>query len=92
MINPEVVLIDLALPGGDALRLLTRLRADPKTRDLPIALLLSPTLDAGDFRRHALRIVREQTLSPADVAQALRQCIGIAAPVKESPIAAKQTA
>lgn len=92
MTDPEVVLIDLALPGGDALRLVSRLRADPKTRDLPIALLLSPTLDANDFRRYALRTVREQTLSPADLAQTLRQCIGIAAPVKESPVAAKQTA
>jgi CheY-like chemotaxis protein len=92
MIDPEVVLIDLGLPGGDALRLLMRLRADPKTRNVPIALLLPPNLDASDFRRHALRAVREQTLSPADLAQALRQCISIATPGNESTVAASQTA
>jgi len=90
MIDPEVVLIDLALPGGDALRLLSRLRADPKTRDLPIAFLLCPTLDASDFLRHALRTVCEQTLSPADLAQEVRRCI--APPVEESPVASTQTA
>jgi len=92
MIDPEVVLIDLALPGGDALRLLTRLRADPKTRDLPITVLLSPNLDAADFRRHALRTVREQTLSPADLAQALCLRIGIAAPGNVSTVPASRTA
>jgi chromosome segregation ATPase len=75
MVEPEVLLIDLALPGGDALRLLGRLRADPKTRELPIGLLLSPALNASEFRQHALRAVRDQTLSPADLAQALRQRI-----------------
>jgi CheY-like chemotaxis protein len=92
MIDPEIVLVDLALPGGDALRLLSRLRADPKTRDLPMALLLSPTFDASDFRRHALRTVHEQTLSPADLAEALRRCIDTGGPVEEPPVAATQTA
>ena len=77
MVEPEVLLIDLALPGGDALRLLGRLRADPKTRELPIGLLLSPALNASEFRQHALSAVRDQTLSPADLAQALRQRINV---------------
>jgi len=77
MVEPEVLLVDLALPGGDALRLLGRLRADPKTRELPIGLLLSPALNAAEFRQHALRAVRDQTLSPTDLAQALRKRINL---------------
>jgi CheY-like chemotaxis protein len=87
MVEPEVLLVDLALPGGDALRLLGRLRTEPKTRELPIGLLLSPALNVSEFRQHALRAVRDQTLSPADLAQALRQRINVPSSTETSAIA-----
>jgi two-component system response regulator len=40
-ILPQVVLLDLKLPKIDGLEVLKRLRADPRTRRLPIVVLTS---------------------------------------------------
>jgi len=38
---PSVVLLDLNLPRVDGLEVLRRLRADPRTRDLPVVVMSS---------------------------------------------------
>ncbi len=41
--KPDLVVLDVMLPGGDGLALLERLRADPVLRDIPaIVLTASP--------------------------------------------------
>jgi CheY-like chemotaxis protein len=42
---PQVVLLDLKLPKIDGLEVLKRLRADPRTRRLPIVVLTSSRED-----------------------------------------------
>lgn len=37
--NPDLILLDLMLPGLDGLQVTRRLKEDPKTRDIPIAML-----------------------------------------------------
>ncbi len=39
--QPEIVLLDLKLPKVDGLEVLRRLRADPRTRRLPVVVLTS---------------------------------------------------
>ena len=77
MIQPHVLLIDLALPGGDGLRLVSRVRSDPKTRDLSLAVFLPPPAGVALFRQHALRVIRESPVSPAELAEALRTRLGL---------------
>ena len=36
---PQLVLLDIMLPGTDGLALLDELRLDPKTRDIPVMML-----------------------------------------------------
>lgn len=58
---PEIVLLDLNLPKVDGLEVLRRLRADPRTRRLPVIVLTSSNeqrdvvqsydLDANSFIR-----------------------------------------
>jgi two-component system response regulator len=47
-IMPEVVLLDLKLPGIDGIETLRRLRADPRTRRLPV-VILSSSRDEADL-------------------------------------------
>lgn len=49
-VRPDVVTLDVVMPRLDGLRTAARLRADPRTRDLPIAIISACTqyeVDAG---------------------------------------------
>jgi CheY-like chemotaxis protein len=39
--KPEVILLDLGLPGMDGLMLLQKLKADPEVRDIPVVAVTS---------------------------------------------------
>ncbi|WP_315902719.1 response regulator [Streptomyces salinarius] len=42
-VRPDVVTLDVVMPRLDGLRTAARLRADPRTRDLPIAIVSAST-------------------------------------------------
>jgi len=37
--KPDVIITDLAMPGGDGWELMQRLSADPRTKDIPVVML-----------------------------------------------------
>jgi len=79
MIKPDVVLVDFALPRGEGFRLVARLRSEPKTRDVPLAVLLPATVNLAEFRQQALRVAREISMEPAQLAQLLAERLGCSA-------------
>ncbi|HEV3302158.1 MAG TPA: response regulator [Planctomycetaceae bacterium] len=55
--SPDVILLDLCLPYEDGHQVLTRLRSDPQTRDIPVLMLTG-----GDARA----VQRQASLHRAD--------------------------
>jgi CheY-like chemotaxis protein len=59
--KPDVVVLDLIMPGVDGFAVLERLQGDPETRTIPVIVLTARRLSAGE--RHALL---ERTVSLLD--------------------------
>ena len=65
---PEVVLLDLKLPKVDGLEVLRRLRAEPRTRLLPVVVLTSSREDRDLVEAYALG-ANSYVRKPVDFAQ-----------------------
>lgn len=65
---PEVVLLDLKLPKVDGLEVLRRLRADPRTRRLPVVVLTSSKEEQDMVRSYDLG-ANSYVRKPVDFAQ-----------------------
>jgi len=67
-VMPDLITLDLALPGTDGHEVLARLKADPKTRDIPIVVISAFTqiLPAGERKKLAYLLGK-----PFDVTEVL---------------------
>ena len=67
-LNPDLITLDLALPGADGHKVLESLKADPVTREIPIVVISAFTqiLPAGDRKKLAYLLGK-----PFDVAEVL---------------------
>jgi signal transduction histidine kinase/CheY-like chemotaxis protein len=52
--RPDVILLDLRMPGMDGFEVLDRLTANPDTRAIPVVICTSSVLDGSDHARLAL--------------------------------------
>lgn len=76
----DAVLTDFLLPDGDLLDFLTNLRADPKTVDLPVAVMTNYFEDLNTEKLKSLGVdeimVKYQTV-PAQMAEKIKQLVGV---------------
>ncbi len=78
---PDVVLLDLGLPGLDGRGVVARLKADPRTADVPIIVVTAAAEE--DTRRWALHLgcndFLEKPVELRTLTQAVDRCLGTAA-------------
>jgi CheY-like chemotaxis protein len=79
--RPEVILLDLAMPGTGGEDTLEALSADPATRLVPVIIVTSRSVDDAQRDRllqRATAILSKQTLSREGAAPAIRQALTLA--------------
>ena len=82
-VNPDTILIDLALPRGEALDVVNRLSTDPATGGIPVAFLWTQKLGSGIFRQYASRVLQDWHGDSTAVGPALVKLLGAPQPARE---------
>lgn len=79
--RPDVVVLDLMLPGLSGLQVLERMRADPETAAIPVVMLSARTQDEDRTRSYALGVAEYVTkpFEPADLVEVVRRALENAA-------------
>ncbi len=75
--QPEVVVLDIAMPGLDGLEVLRRLRADPSTAELPVILVSARAQEADvrlAYEEGASKYI-SKPFSPRELAAAARELL-----------------
>ena len=74
--TPDLVVLDVMLPGGDGLALLERLRAEPLLRDVPaIVLTASPDYETAALAVGAERFITKP-FDPDELRAAVKDLVG----------------
>ncbi|MEO6951281.1 MAG: response regulator [Polyangia bacterium] len=47
---PHVILVDVCMPGPDGLTLVRRLKADPRTKEIPVVVVTASAMKGDDVR------------------------------------------
>ncbi|HUI24832.1 MAG TPA: response regulator [Candidatus Kryptonia bacterium] len=76
MVRPDTILIDLDLPKGDALRVISRVRADQAFAGVTFALMWQTAMVADDFRQQVARFAKELPFSADDLRRAMGRELG----------------
>ncbi len=76
--RPDVILLDLVMPGMDGREMLAELRRDPATNDIPVIISTGIDLDAAETRallETATAILPKRNLTRATVPAVVRQAV-----------------
>jgi CheY-like chemotaxis protein len=79
--HPDAIVLDLVMPEMSGFDVLTQLKEDPATMDIPVVVLTSKTLSDEERRRlapHALRILSKQALADGRAIDDLRAALAAA--------------
>jgi CheY-like chemotaxis protein len=73
-VRPDVITLDIVMPRLDGLRTAARLRADPRTRELPIAIISAATPLEEEWGRAAdVDAFLAKPFEPADLVRLVRR-------------------
>lgn len=79
-VRPDVVLLDLRMPGGGGETLLSRAASTDQLRGIPVAVLTSADLDASSLQRlsHAFTVLTKVDLTRASLLSAIATVVPVA--------------
>jgi CheY-like chemotaxis protein len=81
--RPELVLLDLVMPGVDGFHVLQEMRQDPDLADVPVLLLTATSYAEDALARRGGRLVsvrRSDGLSPSEVLRCIQSIVGVLDP------------
>jgi CheY-like chemotaxis protein len=73
--RPAAITLDLMLPDAHGVRVLTELKADPITADIPVLIISAYTGGVPSKHRGLATAVLRKPFAPLDLLEALRSCV-----------------
>lgn len=76
--QPQVIMLDLSMPGMSGFAVLKHLKANPATAAIPVIINTSKTLDGNDHRtltQHSVAVLSKNPMSPEGAIAQLREAL-----------------
>jgi CheY-like chemotaxis protein len=76
--QPDAILLDAMMPDMDGLTVLARLKAEPKTQQIPV-ILMSGMIQSGEHHKYealGFKAVLEKPFEPFELAKQIAQSLG----------------
>ena len=78
--QPDLLLLDLLMPGQDGYQFLARKNAEPSIRDVPVVIVSGQDPDMGHFVSDMLTVTRNGRLSADDLLECIEAVTEVLAP------------
>ncbi|MDY7033802.1 MAG: response regulator, partial [Thermodesulfobacteriota bacterium] len=76
--RPDIIFLDLMMPGMDGFETVTKLKASPETRDIPVIVVTSKILDEAErciLKKNTLAVISKETTSRELIIESIRDAI-----------------
>ena len=74
---PDLVLLDMIMPGKDGAQICQEIKSDTTTRHIPVILSTGQMLEPSDFSQEGLTGAEEYLMKPFDIDQLLDKIKGL---------------
>jgi len=81
--KPDIIFLDLTMPGLTGFEVLVRLKEEPATANIPVVIVTSQilsSLEREELMRNAVAVIGKEALDRTDIAELLRRTVSRATP------------